>query len=368
MRVPSARTERPTMRSGAPFGPEWVKGGCRRQADGTAGLPPAPEMPCAPRAVTLGAKRRSAWLRVTTPPPRSISPSSACRVGGANFDLLAIFEIDGRVHHDEIACFDAFADLHLGSKVADFGDLVLTHHAVFYYEHVDPLGIEHDRRVRHDQGWRFARDLKLDGGIHPWAQFTIGVGDVDFGQQGSRPRVQGVGDACNLAGKWVPGDFRNPHDSRDPGLDPNGRLLRHKKLDAHDVAVRYREHKGAARRVGLDQAADIDVALGDDTVERGDDPLIGLLLLEHLDLGLLRLDGRGICVGCLRLRREVQSVGVALLLRGPALPDQDGVAPPIVRGELAIGLSLAQGAILYLANPATAASMAAWGRYGPNCL
>src|SRR6266852_5086680 len=25
-----------------------VKGGCRRQADGTAGLPSAPEMPCAP--------------------------------------------------------------------------------------------------------------------------------------------------------------------------------------------------------------------------------------------------------------------------------------------------------------------------------
>src|ERR1700720_637495 len=65
MRVPSARTERPTMRSGAPFGPEWVKGGCRRQADGTAGLPPAPEMPCAPRAVTLGATsglmHRSKW-------------------------------------------------------------------------------------------------------------------------------------------------------------------------------------------------------------------------------------------------------------------------------------------------------------------
>jgi hypothetical protein len=54
------------------------------------------------------------------------------------------------------------------------------------------------------------------------------------------------------------------------------------KLDAHDIAVRYREHKGAARRIGLDQAADIDVALGDDTVERGDDPLISLLLLERL--------------------------------------------------------------------------------------
>src|SRR6266481_6490344 len=100
-----------------------------------------------------------------TRPRRRISPSSACRVAGANFDLLAIFEIDGRVHYDEIACFDAFADLHLGSKVADFGDLALTHHAVFYYEHVDALGIEHDRRVRHDQGRRLARDLKFDGAI-----------------------------------------------------------------------------------------------------------------------------------------------------------------------------------------------------------
>ena len=84
-------------------------------------------------------------------------------------------------------------------EVADFGDLVLTHHAVFYYEHVDALGIEHDGRVRHDQGRRLAGDLKFDGGIHPWAQFTIGVGEVDLGQQGSRPLVQGVGDACNLA-------------------------------------------------------------------------------------------------------------------------------------------------------------------------
>ena len=30
-----------------------VKGGCRRQVDGTAGLPSAPEMPCAPRQLRL---------------------------------------------------------------------------------------------------------------------------------------------------------------------------------------------------------------------------------------------------------------------------------------------------------------------------
>jgi hypothetical protein len=33
--------------------PLWVTGGCRRQVGGTAGLPPAPEMPCAPRQLRL---------------------------------------------------------------------------------------------------------------------------------------------------------------------------------------------------------------------------------------------------------------------------------------------------------------------------
>jgi hypothetical protein len=33
--------------------PKWVTGGCRRQVDGTAGLPSAPEMPCAPRQLRL---------------------------------------------------------------------------------------------------------------------------------------------------------------------------------------------------------------------------------------------------------------------------------------------------------------------------
>ena len=33
--------------------PRWVKGGCRRQVDGTAGLPLAPEVPLAPRQLGL---------------------------------------------------------------------------------------------------------------------------------------------------------------------------------------------------------------------------------------------------------------------------------------------------------------------------
>ena len=35
------------------LGPLRVKGGCRRQVDGTAGLPSAPEMPCARRQLRL---------------------------------------------------------------------------------------------------------------------------------------------------------------------------------------------------------------------------------------------------------------------------------------------------------------------------
>ena len=35
--------------TGLSAGPQRVKGGCRRQVDCTAGLPSAPEMPCAPR-------------------------------------------------------------------------------------------------------------------------------------------------------------------------------------------------------------------------------------------------------------------------------------------------------------------------------
>ena len=52
------------------------------------------------------------------------------------------------------------------------------------------------------------------------------------------------------------------------------------------------EHEGAAGGIGLHQAADIDVALGDDAVERSDHALIGLLLTQHLQLRLLRRDVR----------------------------------------------------------------------------
>ena len=41
----------------------WAKGGCRRQADGTAGLPSAPEIPCAPRQLRLVPEHKVAALQ-----------------------------------------------------------------------------------------------------------------------------------------------------------------------------------------------------------------------------------------------------------------------------------------------------------------
>src|SRR5207245_1570211 len=88
------------------------------------------------------------------------------------------------------------------------------------------------------------------------------------------------------------------------------------------------EHERAADRIGLHQAAHVDVALGNDAVERGDDALVSLLLIEHEELRLLRLyvrlrDGER----CL-LRLEGLYVDGPLLLGHPALADEWAVTVP----------------------------------------
>jgi hypothetical protein len=72
---------------------------------------------------------------------------------------------------------------------------------------------------------------------------------------------------------------RYANDSLDAGLDAKGIVLRHINPNTDHVAVGHRKHCGAAGRVGRDQAADIDVALRDHAIERGDNLLIDLLLV-----------------------------------------------------------------------------------------
>ncbi len=54
--------------------------------------------------------------------------------------------------------------------------------------------------------------------------------------------------------------------------------------------MRQCEHEGAAGRVCRHQGADIDIALGNNAIERRGDALIGLLLLQHQQLRFLRDD------------------------------------------------------------------------------
>ena len=178
----------------------------------------------------------------------------------------------------------------------------------------------------------------------PGASSAVGVGNVDLGQQGAGARLQRVGDARHLAGKAaIRASRARAPPRRCPGCRPNACVLRHEDLGADHVALHDGEHEGAGGRIGLHQAADVDVALGDDAVERRDDALIGLLLVQHVELRLLGddvglRDARprlpGACSVC-------SSIG-ALLLRQPALLDQRLVAIPGDLRKLAVRLRLLQ--------------------------
>ena len=86
-------------------------------------------------------------------------------------------------------------------------------------------------------------------------------------------------DPRHLAGKRPIRNLGDAHHGGHSRPQPERRILRHIYLDADHGALHDGEHEGAARRIGLHQAADVDVALGDDALERGDDALIGLLLV-----------------------------------------------------------------------------------------
>ena len=131
-----------------------------------------------------------------------------------------------------------------------------------------------------------------------------------------------------LPGKVRSGDFGNVHDGIDSRAQSERLLLRHVDLGPDHVALHDGEHERAAGRIGLHQAADVDIALSDDAVERGNNALIGLLLIEHLKQGLLRrhIGLRDADRGIARL--EGQPIGISLLRSHPPFVDQRAVALP----------------------------------------
>ena len=115
--------------------------------------------------------------------------------------------------------------------------------------------------------------------------------------------------------------------------------------------MHHRKHHGGT---GLHQTAIIDVALCDHAVERRDDPLIGLLLAEHLDLRLL---GDNIGLGDAHrglLRCKGQPVVIALLQRQPALFYEARVASIGHPREFAAGLGSGANVAWYCVSVACA--------------
>ena len=153
------------------------------------------------------------------------------------------------------------------------------------------------------------------------------------------PGCNAVAMRVTLPGKVAIRNLGDADHRIDAGPKPERLVLRNEHLGADHVGVHQREHEG---RSGLHQAAVVDVALGDHAVERRDDALVGLLLLEYPNLGFL---GGNIRLGHAHrglLRLQGQAIVVALLKREPSLLDQIAVARIGDLGELTACLGLLQ--------------------------
>jgi hypothetical protein len=213
----------------------------------------------------------------------SLRADLACP-GLAHRDLAAVGQVDHRVEDDLIARLDAVVHFDFLAEVARNRDLLHMGNAVLDDRDMQAVLIEHNRVGRYDHGWCFARDEQLDGAIDPGTKRAVGIGDVDLGQQRPAPGLQCARYARDLAGK---GPIRNLGDTDhrvDTGPKSESLVLRDEHLGADHVGVHQREHEG---RSGRHQAAVVDVALCDHAVKWRHHALVGLLLPENSNLGLL---------------------------------------------------------------------------------
>src|SRR4249919_3027173 len=259
---------------------------------------------------------------------REFFGASYLGVTRANVHLLALDQVYRRVEDDLIALLDAVAHLDLFPQIARHRYFPDVNDPVLDSGDLRPLGVENDRIGWHQDTGGLARDAQFDGAVGSWSQRAVRIGNVDLGQQRPRPGLQRVGDPRDLAREGAIRNFRHMHDRIDPGRQSERLILRYIDLGADHVAPHDGEYEGAADRVGFHERAHVDVALSDHAVERRHDPLIGLLLGEHLNLSSLRR-----CIGFGHsdrrlLRLEGLHVDGALLRSHPALVDQWAIAPP----------------------------------------
>ena len=94
-------------------------------------------------------------------------------------------------------------------------------------------------------------------------QGSGGIGHVHFGEQGARVRIDGIGGAHHLAAEFASGNSVSSQAGLQAHANGGSVGLRHGNVDAQRIGLRQVEHflAGGAAVAGIDQRADIDVAL-----------------------------------------------------------------------------------------------------------
>ena len=156
----------------------------------------------------------------------------------------AVGKIDRGVEDNLIAGLEVRLDFDLLAEIAFDRDFLHVNPAIPHHSNMQAVLIKHDRVSGHHKGWGLSGDMQVDDAIDSGAKGTVGVWDIDLGQQCAAARLQRASNAGYLARKVAIWNFRNVHDSVDARLNSVRFILGYIKLHTDHIAVHHREHQG----------------------------------------------------------------------------------------------------------------------------
>src|ERR1700733_409230 len=216
-------------------------------------------------------------------PPRTSLTSLGARRLRLYLSLAAIDESDRWIEDHLVSRLGAADDFDTRAKITFHFHLVHLRLAIVDNRHLDSVAVEEERIGRHQKARRLARDTKLDGAVNAGRERAVGIGNIDFGQERAGAALQRLGYPGYLAAKLAIAKFGNAHDGFNARRHAKCRILGHVNRYADDVLLHDLEHEGAACGIALHQAPDIDIALGDNTIEGRDDRCIVPVLPQHFE-------------------------------------------------------------------------------------
>src|SRR5580704_8141718 len=119
---------------------------------------------------------------------------------------------------------------------------------------------------------------------------SVFVGDIHFGEQGTRGEINGFRGAGDLAIKFFTGILAQFEIRAETRANGGGVDLRNVDEHADGIGLRQSEKQlGSAAVAGIDEVADVNVALGDDAAEGRFDTFEGFEILQAANIGFVRL-------------------------------------------------------------------------------